>query len=75
MSLIEPFQKIDCATPDLSETAVYSHEAEATVRKNRPPGPRERAPVYVQIEPKDNDEVAHQQLSSHFEISFEARMA
>ena len=29
---------------------------------NRPRGSRERAPVYVQCEPKANDEVAHQQL-------------
>ena len=38
----------------------------------RPRGSRERAPVYVQCEPKDNDEVAHQQLPSNFAISFEA---
>ena len=39
--------------------------------KNRPRGSRERAPVNVQCEPKDNDKVAHQKLPST--ISFEAR--
>ena len=75
MSLIERVQKFDCATPNRSETAVHFHEAEASVEKNRPRGSRERAPVYVQCEPKDNDEVANQQLPSNFAISFEARMA
>ena len=74
MSLIERAQKFDCATPDLPETAVHFHEAEAPVGKNRPRGSRERAPVYVKCEPKDNDEVAHQQLPSNFAISFEARV-
>ena len=32
--------------------------------RKRPRGSRERAPVHVQCEPKDNDEVAHQQLPS-----------
>ena len=51
------------------------YEAEAAVGESRPRGSRERAPVYVQFEPKNNDEVALQQLSSFFSISFEARMA
>ena len=38
---------------------------------NRPRGSRERAPVYMQCEPKANDEVAHQQLPSNCSISFE----
>ena len=42
---------------------------------NRPRGSRERAPVYVQCEPKANDEVAHQQLPSYFAISFEGGLA
>ena len=75
MSLIERVQKFDCATPDLSETAVHFHEAEAAVGGKRPRGSRERAPVYVQFWPKDNDEVALQQLPSNFAIHFEARMA
>ena len=29
----------------------------------------------LQCEPKDHDEVAHQQLSSNFAISFEGRLA
>ena len=74
-SLIERVQKFDCATPDLSETAVHFHEAEAAVEKNRPRGSRERAPVHVQCGPKDTDAVAHQQLPSNFAVSFEARMA
>ena len=76
MSLIERVQKFDCVTPGLSETAVQFHEAEAAVgKKNRPRGSREKAPVYVQCEPKDNHKVAHQQLPSNFAISFEERMA
>ena len=55
--------------------AVHFHEAAASVRKKRPRGSRERAPVYVQCEPKENDEVAHRQLLRNFAISFEARMA
>ena len=35
---------------------------------------REHLFTYVQCEPMDNDEVAHQQLPSNFAISFEARM-
>ena len=31
MSLIERVQKFDCATPDLSETVVYFHDAGAVV--------------------------------------------
>ena len=42
---------------------------------NRPSGSRGRAPLYVQFEPKDNDEVAHQQLPRIFAASFEARVA
>ena len=90
MSLIERVQKFDCVTPDLSETAVHFHESEAAVgktlsstgppdgggAKNRPRGSREREPVHVKYAPNDNDEVvAHQQLSSNFAITFEARMA
>ena len=46
--LIERVQKFDCPTPDLSETAVHFHEAEAAVeKKNRPRRSRERAPVSV----------------------------
>ena len=74
LCLIERVQKFDCATPDLSETAVYFHEAEAAVGKKKPRGSRERAPVCVKCEPKDNDELAHQ-LPSNFSVSFEARMA
>ena len=36
---------------------------------------REHLFTYVQCEPKDNDEVAHQQIPSNFAVSFEARMA
>jgi len=75
LGLIERVQKFDCATPDPSETAVLFHETEASVEKNRPRDSRERAPVYVKCEPKDNDGVAHQQLPSNFAISSEARMA
>ena len=60
----------------VSETdcpAVHFHEAESSVGEKRPRGSRERAPVYVQCEPKENDEVAHQVLPSNFVISFEAR--
>ena len=76
MSLIERVQKFDCATPDLSETAVHFHEAEAAVKKNTGPVAlaRKHLFTYVQCEPKDNDEVAHQQLPSNFAISFEAKM-
>ena len=35
---------------------------------------REHLFEYMQCEPKDNDEVAHQQLPSNFAISFEAKM-
>ena len=55
--------------------AVHFHEAEAAVGEKRPRGSLEQAPVYGEFEPKDNDEVAHQQLPSKFAISFEARMA
>ena len=68
----------DCATPGLSETgcpAVHFHEEEAAMGGKRPRGSRERAPDYVQCEPKDNDEVAYQQLPSNVAIGFEARMA
>ena len=41
----------------------------------RPRGSRERAPVYVQCEPKNNDEVALRQLPSNFAISLEGRLA
>ena len=84
MSLIERVQKFDCATPDLSETAVHFHEAEASVEKKTGPVAlvrehqfqfvREHLFEYMQCEPKDNDEVAHQQLPSNFAISFEAKM-
>ena len=40
-----------------------------------PRGSRERALVYVQCEPKNNDEVALQQLPSNFAISFEDMFA
>ena len=36
---------------------------------------REHLFEYMQCEPKDNDEVAHQQLPSNFAISFEDRSA
>ena len=49
MSLIERVQNLDCATLDLSETAVHFHEADAAVEEKRPRGSRERAPVYVKI--------------------------
>ena len=42
---------------------------------NRPRGSRERAPDYVQCEPKSNNEVAHQQLPSNCAISFEDELA
>ena len=84
MSLIERVQKFDCATPDLSETAVHFHEAEATVEKKTSPVAlatehlfqfvREHLFEYMQCEPKDNDEVAHEQLPSNFAISYEAKM-
>ena len=35
---------------------------------------REYLFTYVKFEPKDNDEVEHQQLLSNFAISFEARV-
>ena len=35
---------------------------------------KENLLTYVKCEPKDNDEVAHEQLPSNFAISFEARM-
>ena len=54
---MERVQKFDCATPDPSETAVHFHETEASVEKN------------VQYEPKNNDEVALQQLPSNFAMS------
>ena len=41
----------------------------------RPRGSRERAPVNIQFEPKDNYEEALQQLPSNFAINFEARIA
>ena len=40
-----------------------------TRRGKRPLGSRERAPVYVQCEPKNDDEVALQQLPSNFAMS------
>ena len=55
--------------------AVHLNEAEATVGGKRPRGSSERAPVYVQYEPKNNDEVGHKQLPSIFAISFEERAA
>ena len=61
---MERVQNFDCATPDPSETAVLFHETISSVGKIRPRDSRERAPVYVQCKPKDNDEVAHQQLPS-----------
>ena len=42
---------------------------------NRPRGSRERAPDYVQCEPKANDEVAHEKLPSNCAISFEDGLA
>ena len=76
MRLLEQVQKFDCATPDLSETAVNFHLAEAAVGKKTGPVAlaNEHLFTYVQCEPKDNDEVAHQQLPSNFAISFEARI-
>ena len=56
--------------PEIKLTAAHLHETDAPVRKNRPRGSRERAPVYVQCKLKDNDEVAHQQLPST--INFES---
>ena len=47
------------------------HQEEAAVGGKRPRGSQERAPVHVQFEPKDNDEMAHLQLPSNFAISFE----
>ena len=38
MTLIERLQKFDCATPDLSETAVHFHDKEAPVGKPRGDG-------------------------------------
>ena len=55
--------------------AISFHEEEAAVGGKRPRGSRERVPVHVQCEPKDNDEVAHQQLLSDFAMSFEERLA
>ena len=40
---------------------MHEASAEAAAGGKRPRGARERAPIYVQCEPKDNDEVAHQQ--------------
>ena len=79
MSLIERVQKFDSATPDLSETAVHFHEAEAAVEKKTGPVALVREHLFQFVrehlfEPKDNDEVAHQQLPSNFAISFEAKM-
>ena len=51
------------------------HDAEGSVGGKRPRGSRERAPVHVKWESKDNDKVAHQKLPSNFAISFEARLA
>ena len=36
---------------------------------------REHLFEYMQCEPKDNDEVAHQQLQSSFAMVFEGRLA
>ena len=47
LSLIGRVQKLGFATPNLSETAVYFHEAGAVVGGKRPRGSRERAPAYV----------------------------
>ena len=76
MSLIERVQKFDCATPDLSETAVHFHEAEAAVGKKTGPVALAREHLFtnVQCEPKDNNEVAHQQLPSNFAISSEEKI-
>ena len=69
-------QKFECVTPDLSETAVLFHEAKAAVEKKTGPVAlaREHLFTYVQCEPKNNDEVAHQQLPSNFAISFNETM-
>ena len=76
MCLIERVQKFDCATPDLSETAIHFTRKKLLWEQKGPVAlARERAPVYVHFKPKDIDEVAHQQLPSIFAISFEARMA
>ena len=37
LSPIKRVQKFDCSTPDLSETAVHFHEAEAAVEKKQAP--------------------------------------
>ena len=68
MSIIERVQKFDCANPDLSKTAFHFYEAEAAVKKKTGSAAlaREHLFAYVQFESKDNDEVAHQQLSSNF---------
>ena len=45
------------------------------MEKYRPRGSRERAPIYVQCEPKNSDEVANQQLPINFAMIFEAKIA
>ena len=63
--------EIDCATRRVTALAVHFNKAEASVGGKRPRGSREREPVYVYCEPKDNDEVAHQQLPRNFAISYD----
>ena len=51
-------------------------EAEAAVGGKKPRGSRERTPVDVKCEPKDNDGVAHHQyFPSDSAISIEGRLA
>ena len=57
----------------LPSKIVHFHAAEAGGKRTR--GSRERAPVYVQCEPKNNDGVALQQLPINFAMSFEDRLA
>ena len=55
--------------------AVYLNEAKLPWEEKSPVALASEIPVYVQCEPKDNDEVAHQHLLSIFSISSESRMA
>ena len=67
---------MDCVAPGLSKTAFHFHEAEALVDLKKGPVAlaREHLFTYVKCEPKEYDEVAHQQLPRNFAISFEARV-
>ena len=71
-SRVTAMWRIDCASRRVAQP--FS-EAEAAVGGKGPRGSRERAPDYVQCEPKDIDEVAHQQFPSNFAISFEDGLA